>query len=393
MPTESISAQNRRSCWPQWRGTDRRRETVEFGIQFFPDVKPQEKSGAAYFHDALVLAEEADALGFTHIRIVEHYFHYYGGYSPNPMLFLAAAAQRSRRARLVTGAVLPAFNHPLKLAGEIGMLDAISEGRLDVGFARAFLPHEFHRFGRSPDESVARFREGIEQVDLLLCGENVTHHGRFHDIVDVTSLPRPTQRPRPKFYVAALNTPESFAFAGEKGYSVMAIPLGGGKMKPLIDSYRDAWASAGHAGAGEVMLAFHMYCAEDAEKARAYASPLLDRYLSSLVDAASDWLDGRTSADYPGYDKIVAKLEQSNAAEQIATGAAWIGSPDEVAAQIRHCREEFGEFDHASLQVNFNTMPLEPAQHSLRLFARAVMPRFGAGAIPTAPPVHQPPLS
>jgi alkanesulfonate monooxygenase SsuD/methylene tetrahydromethanopterin reductase-like flavin-dependent oxidoreductase (luciferase family) len=349
---------------------------MEFGIQFFPDVKPKEKSGAEYFRDALVMAEEADVLGLTHIRIVEHYFHHYGGYSPNPMLFLAAAAQRSRRARLVTGAVLPAFNHPLKLAGEIGMLDAISQGRLDVGFARAFLPHEFRRFGRSPDESVARFREGIEQVDLLLREENVTHHGRFHDIVNTTSLPRPTQKPRPKFYVAALNTPESFAFAGEKGYSVMAIPLGGGKMRPLIEIYRKAWAAAGHEGTGEVMLAFHMYCAEEGEEACAYAAALLDRYLHSLVDAAADWLDGRTSQDYPGYDQIIAKLKQSNAAEQITSGAAWIGSPAEIAAQILRCREEFGAFEHASLQVNFNTMPLEPAQRSLRLFARSVMPRF-----------------
>ena len=66
---------------------------------------------------------------------------------------------------MVTGAVLPAFNHPLKLAGEIAMLDAISGGRLDVGFARAFLPHEFRRFGRSPDESVARFREGMVRIE------------------------------------------------------------------------------------------------------------------------------------------------------------------------------------------------------------------------------------
>ena len=122
------------------------------GYSSFPNVKPEQKAGAEYFREALTLAEEADNLGFTHIRIVEHYFHHYGGYSPNPMLFLAAAAQRTRRARLVTGAVLPVFNHPLKLAGEIGMLDAISGGRLDVGFARAFLPHEFRRFGRAPDE-------------------------------------------------------------------------------------------------------------------------------------------------------------------------------------------------------------------------------------------------
>src|SRR5437899_10791636 len=114
---------------------------MQFGVQFFPDVRPEEKSAEAYFQEALDLAEEADRLGFSHIRIVEHYFHYYGGYSPNPMLFLAAAAQRTRRARLVTGAVLPIFNHPLKLAGEIGMLDAISDGPLSVGFAGRLFPH------------------------------------------------------------------------------------------------------------------------------------------------------------------------------------------------------------------------------------------------------------
>ena len=179
--------------------------------------------------EALALAQEADNLGFTHVRIVEHYFHYYGGYSPNPMVFLAAAAQRTRRARLVTGAVLPVFNHPLKLAGEIGMLDAISGGRLDVGFARAFLPHEFRRFGRSPDESVARFREGIEQIELLLTRENVTHRGRFHTIENTTSLPHPTQKPRPKFYVAALNTVDSFAFAGTHGVFGHGDPAGRGR--------------------------------------------------------------------------------------------------------------------------------------------------------------------
>src|SRR5436190_17238214 len=265
---------------------------MQFGVQFFPDVKPEEKSGEAYFREALDLAEKADRLGFSHIRIVEHYFHYYGGYSPNPIVFLAAAAQRTRQARLVTGAVLPAFNHPLKLAGEIAMLDAISGGRLDVGFARAFLPHEFRRFGRLPDESVGRFREGVEQVDLLLRQESVTHRGRFHTIANTTSLPRPTQRPRPKFYIAALNTPESFQFAGRMGYSVMAIALVAARMRPLLAAYREAWKEGGHPGSGEVMLAFHMYCEPDGERAREFACPLLDRYLNSLVEAAGDWLDG-----------------------------------------------------------------------------------------------------
>jgi alkanesulfonate monooxygenase SsuD/methylene tetrahydromethanopterin reductase-like flavin-dependent oxidoreductase (luciferase family) len=351
---------------------------MQFGVQFFPNVKPEEKAGESYFREALDLSEEADRLGFSHIRIVEHYFHYYGGYSPNPIVFLAAAAQRTRHARLVTGAVLPAFNHPLKLAGEIAMLDAISGGRLDVGFARAFLPHEFRRFGRSPDESVARFREGIEQVDLLLRQENVTHRGRFHVIENTTSLPRPTQQLRPKFYVAALNTPESFEFAGRMGYSVMAIAFVAEKMRPLLAAYRDAWRAAGHPGQGEVMIAFHMFCDPDGDRARAYASPLLDAYLHSLVDAASDWLDGMSSADYPGYDKVIAALRASNAAEQISAGGAWIGSPAEIAETIARLQREFGGFEHASLQVNFNTMPFDAALASMRLFAREVMPRFAA---------------
>ena len=92
--------------------------------------------------------------------------------------------------------------------------------------ARAFLPHEFRHFGISQDESQARFREGLEQIELLLTRERATHRGRFHSFENVTSLPRPTQKPRPKFYIAATQTPESFEFAGSEGYSLMAIPIG-----------------------------------------------------------------------------------------------------------------------------------------------------------------------
>ena len=137
---------------------------MQFGLNFFPCVGPEEKSAERYFREAMHLCSLTDELGYTHIRQVEHYFHRYGGYSPNPLLFLTAAAARTKNTRLITGAVLPAFNSPLKLAGEIGMLDGISGGRLEVGFARAFLPHEFAQFGVSLDESRRRFTEGLAQI-------------------------------------------------------------------------------------------------------------------------------------------------------------------------------------------------------------------------------------
>ena len=350
---------------------------MQFGLQFFPDVTPQQKPARDYFRDCLDIAAEADKLGFTHVRTVEHYFQSYGGYSPNPIVFLSAASQRTKRVRLVTGAVLPVFNNPLKLAGEIGMLDAISGGRLDVGFARAFLPHEFRRFGISPHESVARFREGLEQVELLLTRENVTHRGRFHTIENTTSLPRPTQLPRPKFYIAAVATTESFEFAGRMGHSVMGIPLAGGKMRELISAYRTARRQAGHPGNGEVMLAFHMFCHQDGKRARELARVPFTNYLKSLVDSACDWTEGLSSADYPGYDKIIAGLKASSMESQIEGGGAWIGSPAEIVDTIHRMQANVA-FEHASMQVNFNLIPHAEALRSLRLFASEVMPHFTA---------------
>src|SRR6266849_7800396 len=244
---------------------------MEFGIQFFPAVGPDQKPADQYWREALELTQLTERLGFTNVRTVEHYFLSYGGYSPDPLIFLSAAAAVTRSIRLITGAVLPVFNNPLKLAGQIGMVDAISGGRLEVGFARAFLPHEFARFGVSVDESRARFSEGVEQVALLLEREQASHDGRFHRFRATTSLPRPTQKPRPPCWVAALATPDSFAAAGRAGHGVMAIPMAGGRMAELIALYRDGWKSAGHPGSGRVMLAFHMFCHESRAEAERIA--------------------------------------------------------------------------------------------------------------------------
>jgi alkanesulfonate monooxygenase SsuD/methylene tetrahydromethanopterin reductase-like flavin-dependent oxidoreductase (luciferase family) len=194
------------------------------GLNFFPSCRPERKSAEVYFREALDLCVLADSLGYATVKIVEHYFRSYGGYSPSPLIFLAAAAQRTRHIRLVTGAVLPAFNHPLKLAAELAMVDCISGGRLDVGFARAFLPHEFEAFEVSMEESRARFEEGIAAVRRLWTEDQVTFEGRFHRFKDVTLLPRPVQKPHPPMLVAAISTPESFVWAGEQGYGLMFVP-------------------------------------------------------------------------------------------------------------------------------------------------------------------------
>lgn len=349
---------------------------MEFGMQFFPCVEPEEKPADVFFNECLELVDLADSHGYTHIRTVEHYFHPYGGYSPNPVVFLSAAAQRSAKARIVTGAVLPVFNHPLKLAGELAMLDGLSNGRLEIGVARAFVPVEFRHFKVGLNESVARFDEGMEQLKLLLEQENVSHDGQFHDFKDVTSLPRPVQNPRPKFWTAAFATPDSFEKAGRAGNWIMGIPIAGGQMAELLGIYREAWKSAGHKHQPRCMLAFHMLCHEDRGEAMRIARDPIKRYFDMLCDAASGWMDGEQSDDYKGYDKMIAALKQEDLDTQMEKCSAWVGTPDDIVEIVREYNRQCGGFDDASLQVNFTTVPHEDAVKSVKLFGEKVIPQF-----------------
>ena len=352
---------------------------IDFGLHFFPDFGPEDKSARDTFQDYLKIVDLVDELGFKVIRIVEHYFENYGGYSPNPLLFLSAASQRSQKAQIMPGAMLPVFNNPLKMAGEIAMLDAISDGRLEVGFARAFLPHEFERFGIDMEESRARFDEGVEAVRRLLEDKVASFEGKFVNFKDIPSLPRPTQLPRPAFWIAVLATPQSFIEAGKKGYYVMANPLAGPRMADLLAQYRKAWKEAGHPGNGKVMISFRMFCLPDHKEAYdTFRAPVM-AHLNALVAGATvveGWGTGKKVKDYPGYEAILNILKNETYDEQIEKHSTWVGTPAEVKKQIEEYYTEVGGFDIASLNGLPWLMPLETSKRSLRTFAAEVMPAF-----------------
>ena len=198
---------------------------MRFGLNFFPSFRLSDMSTAEYFSLALGLSERADQLGYSSVKTVEHYFHDYGGHSPNPIVLLSAIAARTKRIRLITGAVIPAFNNPIKLAGELAMLDNISNGRLDAGFGRAFIPKEFDVFNVSMDESRPRFEEGIDIITRLWTEERVSFDGKFHKFHDVRLMPRPFQKPHPPIWIAAVATKDSFVWAGRHGYHIMIVPF------------------------------------------------------------------------------------------------------------------------------------------------------------------------
>ncbi|HEX2278835.1 MAG TPA: LLM class flavin-dependent oxidoreductase [Candidatus Tectomicrobia bacterium] len=344
------------------------------GLNFFPSCRPERKSAEVYFREALDLCELADGLGYATVKIVEHYFRAYGGYSPSPLIFLAAAAQRTRHTRLVTGAVLPAFNHPLKLAAELAMVDCISGGRLDVGFARAFLPHEFEAFEVNMEESRARFEEGIAAVKRLWTEAKVTFEGRFHRFKDVTLLPRPVQQPHPPVLVAAISTPESFVWAGEQGYGLMFVPYLSDfeDLARKIDLYRHSYRTAMHGQEPPPpSMALHLYLAESTAVARHEAKPYVEQYMAVFQECALAWT-GRHSSQYRGYEQMQERLQSLTYERVLAEGRALVGDPPAVCEQIRQLRQMFGPVQ-PEMQVMFGDMEFARARRSVELFGREVL--------------------
>jgi alkanesulfonate monooxygenase SsuD/methylene tetrahydromethanopterin reductase-like flavin-dependent oxidoreductase (luciferase family) len=348
---------------------------MEFGIALFPAMGPDERAASAYYDDSLRLVELADDLGFAHVQIVEHYFSAYGGYSPDPVPFLAAAAARTSRIRVTTGAVLPAFAHPLQLAGKLAMLDNLSHGRLDIGFGRAFLPAEFDAFGVQLDESRAKFAAGIDACRRLWSETDVTVDTPWWRFGPVTMLPRPYQQPHPPIYVASATSPESCAAAGRAGYHLQAVPtvISREKLREMLAAYREARASAGHAGPGQIQLKYTCYLNEDGAYAVELARRWEQAYVEKMIGAVAAWTNLR-SADYPGYDQLVEKARQYDFDSSLASGKVFAGAPDEVIEQVSTVAGWFGHDLTLSLQFNPGCLPADLAERAAQLFAAKVVP-------------------
>ncbi|ABD13488.1 luciferase [Frankia sp. CcI156] len=350
---------------------------MKIGIVFFPTVGPRDKSAQDYFDEALHLVDLAEDLGFDHVKMVEHYFFPYGGYSPDPVTFLAAAAGRTRRVRLGTSATIPAFVHPVKLAGKLAMLDNISHGRLDAAFGRAFLPDEFRAFGISLDESRSRFTEGVEAVKLLWTTENAEWNGAFHRFGPVTLLPRPVQQPHPPVFVASARSLDSVAAAARSGHHLQTVPnaMSVAELGERIGLFRSTWSAAGHRAAPQIQLSFPCVVSDSPDEARRKGRLDEQRNTAAISAAVRSWQSTSSSA-YPGYESLANIGGRDAFDDKLADDKLLVGSPDEVLGQLERVAARCGDDIVISLGVHSGHLSVRDADTTMRLLAEQVFPKL-----------------
>ena len=164
-------------------------------------TEPQQ--GASY-DDLLHVAQATEALGFDAFFRSDHYLAMGVDGLPGPTdawTTLAGLARETQRIRLGTLVSSMTFRWPGVLAIQVAQVDAMSEGRVELGLGAGWFEAEHRAYGIDfPDKRFDRLEEQLEIVTGLWAtplGKTYDFAGAHYRLEGSPALPKPVQSPLP----------------------------------------------------------------------------------------------------------------------------------------------------------------------------------------------------
>ena len=200
---------------------------MRFGI-FYEHQLPRPwapDSEARLLSEALEQVELADRLGFDYVWEVEHHFLEEYSHSSAPEVFLAAASQRTKRIRLGHGIVnvMPAVNHPARVAERIATLDLISGGRVELGTGESSSAAELGGFLIDREHKRQMWQEQVDVIARMLTETPFAgHDGDYVQMPPRNVIPKPLQKPHPPLWVACSRR-ETIHLAARNGIGALSF--------------------------------------------------------------------------------------------------------------------------------------------------------------------------
>ena len=143
--------------------------------------RPWRRSGSDVHREALEHVELAEAVGLAGVWFSEHH-RFDDGYLPQPLVFAAAAAARTRRVAIGTSILVLPLHHPVEVAEQAAVVDLISGGRLQLGIGAGYRIPEFELFGTDRRARWAAVSNGVEELRRLWRDGGVTPEPTTPDI-------------------------------------------------------------------------------------------------------------------------------------------------------------------------------------------------------------------
>jgi probable F420-dependent oxidoreductase len=156
-------------------------------------------------------AQATEDLGYAYIEVPDHVFGAKArdGWTPlysekdpfhETFVTLGFLAAVTKTIRLSTGILIAPQRQTGLIAKQAAEADILSRGRLRLGIGVGWNHVEYEALSEEWKTRGARQPEQVEVVRRLWCEPLVTYSGRFHNLKDVSIVPRPVQRPIPIWF-------------------------------------------------------------------------------------------------------------------------------------------------------------------------------------------------
>jgi len=152
------------------------------------------------------VALRCETLGFDSIWVYDHFITFPASTEAcfESWTTLSALATLTKNLGLGQLVTCNSYRHPSVLAKMGATLDAISNGRLNLGIGAGWYKVEYDAYGIPyPKDSVriAQLREAVQIIKKMWTEDEPSFHGQYYTIDKAINSPKPIQKPHPPILI------------------------------------------------------------------------------------------------------------------------------------------------------------------------------------------------
>jgi len=333
------------------------------------------KSDHDLYREVIEDCKLIDELGYDTAWFVEHAFSDYLPH-PSPLITMSHIAAHAPDLGLATAVLVLPWHNPLRVAGELAMVSALTRGPLLIGIGRGTAKSEYDNYNVDMSTARARMNESYKIIELALQGEPFTYDGEFYQYEKPVRL-RPGVAPGSNIqFYGAIGSP-----SGAENVATLGLPLLCQSQFPdkLLAKIHDTWeqqyAALGQQSDAPNVIQVRTLIKDTDEEAFAVAKDLYPKGFAAqhahYVPDADPW---KGIDEYQSFARAfdgLAKLKDPNNIMPFVETQA-VGSPQRVAKRLQEYID-LG-FDYVVVHATFPEFPQAERRETYSRFAHEVAP-------------------